>query len=89
MKESIRQKFLRSIGTPEFIVREQPEICMLGFEKISIENYKSLLQYNDERLLIRLIKGCLTIEGRHLIVRDIESGKICIEGQIKNICFSE
>ena len=89
MKESIKRKFLRAIGTPEFVVREQPEICMIGNEKLSIENYKSLLQYSDETLIIRLITGKILIEGRKLAVRDIELGKICVEGLIKQISFIE
>lgn len=89
MSESLKRRFLRTIGTPEFIIRDQPEICMIGFERISVENYKSLLQYSDESVLIRLIKGRLEIEGKKLTVKDIDAGKICIEGRIKKICFAE
>ena len=75
------------MGTPEYIVRDQPEICMIGYEYISIENYKSLLQYSDDCMIIRLIKGSITIEGKKLTVKDIEEGKICIKGCIKRIQF--
>jgi len=88
-KESFKQKILRTIGTPEFIVRDQPEICMIGYECISIENYKSLLQYSDEMLIIRLIKGRLSIEGKGLMVKNIEEGKICVEGCIRKMCFED
>ena len=60
---------------------------MIGSECISIENYKSLLQYNDESLMVRLIKGRLSVEGKKLTVKNIEEGKIYIEGRIKKICF--
>jgi len=85
----IKNKLLHMAGTPEFVVKDQPEICMLGFERISIENYKSLMQYNDERVIIRLIKGKLEVEGKRLIVKNIEEGKICLEGRILKVCFLE
>ena len=87
--KQLKNKFLRAIGTPEYIVREQPEICMIGYEYISIENYTSLLEYSDECMVIRLIKGRITIEGRKLTVKDIDEGRICVEGCIKRIQFTE
>lgn len=87
--KSVKQKFLRLIGTPEFIVRDQPEICMIGFERISVENYKTLIKYSDEEVCLRLIKGILQINGRKLVIRDIDMGRICIEGRVKEIFFRE
>lgn len=89
MKESMKQKVLRAMGAPEFMVREQPEICMIGFERISVENYRSILKYTTEEILLRLIQGKMLVSGSHLWVREIEMGTICIEGKVKQICFIE
>lgn len=89
MKETLKQKMLRAMGAPETMVRDQPEICMLGFERISVENYSTILKYTTEEIVLRLIRGKMQISGRHLWVRDIGMGSICIEGSVNQICFIE
>lgn len=89
MKENLKQKMLRAMGAPESIVRDQPEICMLGFERISVENYSAILKYTTEEILLRLIKGKMQISGSRLWVREIGMGTICIEGEVRQICFIE
>ncbi len=89
MREPFKQKMLRAMGAPESMVRQQPEICMIGFERISIENYSSILKYSTEEILLRLIRGKLQIQGSSLCVKEIGEGSICIEGTVRQICFME
>lgn len=89
MKEPLKQKMLRAMGAPESMVRDQPEICLLGFERISVENYRTILKYNTEEIVLRLIRGSMQITGSNLWVRDIGMGSICIEGKVRQICFTE
>lgn len=89
MKETLKQKMLRAMGAPESMVRDQPEICMLGFERISVENYRSILKYTTEEIILRLIQGKMSVSGIGLWVRDIGMGSICIEGNVRQICFME
>lgn len=89
MKETFKRKMLRAMGAPESIARDQPEICMIGFERISIENYKSILKYTQEEILLRLIQGKLQLAGTNLFIKDIGEGSICIEGMVQQICFIE
>lgn len=89
MKDNLKQKMLRAMGAPESMVRNQPEICMLGFERISVENYNSILKYTPEEILLRLLQGKMQIIGKQLWVKDIGMGSICIEGKVSQICFLE
>ena len=89
MKESFKQKMLRAMGAPESMARDQPEICMIGFERISVENYKSILKYTKEEVFLRLIRGTLQLIGGDLTIKEIGENVICVEGIIKQICFIE
>lgn len=89
MKEPFKQKMLRAMGAPESVARDQPEICMIGFERISVENYKSILKYTQEEILLRLIQGKLQMIGRNLFIKEIGEGSICVEGKVQQICFIE
>ena len=87
MKATLKQKMLKAMGMPEFISREQPELCMTGFESISVENYKSILLYTGETIVLQLVQGFLQIEGTSLCIKDIGDGVICIVGTISHISF--
>ena len=75
------------MGMPEFIAKGQPEICLLGFEHISVENYTSILQYTSKEIMLRLLQGKVQIEGNGLCVKDIGDGTIRIEGTIQQVRF--
>ena len=87
MKATLKQTVLKAMGMPEFIAKGQPEICLLGFEHISVENYISILQYTSNEIVLRLLQGKVQIQGSGLCVKDIGDGIIRIAGRIQQVQF--
>lgn len=81
----------------ENYIKEMIEICKLPFGEISgdfkviqlgtraiyVCNYKKIIDYSVERVVLKLNKGTLEIIGRDLYISQINKGEILIKGYIQ------
>ena len=87
MKEkskSIKEKFSAMMELPKELLLDIPRITMLGNEDVFIENYKGIVEYEEN--IIRLNNG-INIFGDKLNVEEITDTEILIVGKINNIEF--
>lgn len=83
-RKKIRQKFQAAMEIPKELLKDYSRVTVIGGEDIWIENYKGIIEYNEE--MIRLSNNII-IYGRSLSVEEISSEDILIIGKIKNIEF--
>ena len=86
-KRSLQQRLLESARIPEDLSEGAVLFQVTGRQEAYIENYKSILEYTDSRILL-LGKHCrLAIEGRHLTIPFYTAEEMKVTGQIEHISY--
>ena len=74
---------------PSEVVSQIPKITNLGFKRMMIENYKSILEYQDFFIRISTIIGIININGINMKMEEMTKDDIIIEGEIDSIDFEK
>jgi len=85
---AIKEKLSNALSLPKEISLDLPIILATGRNEISIENYKSLLEFTDEVIRVRTKEGIMAVEGSGLILRQVTTENILISGRISGILYS-
>lgn len=75
------------LDLPKEIVLNAPLITILGSEKLSIENFKSIVEYSSEKIRLNTSHGVLKIEGSSLYIKEMNTEKILILGKLHKLEF--
>ena len=84
---NIRSQIANLFELPREIVLNLPVISLIGNEELSIENYKSVVEYSDEAVRISTSCGVLKVEGRKLNLKQMTSEAVTITGTLTNFEF--
>lgn len=79
-----KEKFLEAMDIPIELLSDISRITMISNELIYIENYKGIIEYDDN--LIRLTNK-VTVLGQSLCIEEISNNEVFISGKINNIEF--
>ncbi|MBQ9267552.1 MAG: sporulation protein YqfC [Clostridia bacterium] len=82
--KNIKEKFSDMMELPKELLLDIPRLTMLGNEDILIENYKGIVEYEEN--VIRL-SNKINIFGERLNVEEITDTEIMITGKINNVEF--
>ena len=50
-----------------------------------IENYKGIIQYENEKIRLKTISGGVMVEGENLHINEIGEGEMLVKGKITNV----
>jgi len=67
---------------PKEIVLNLPLVTLVGNEDLTIENYKGVIEYTDEKVRIGSSAGVIKIEGKRLLLKRISKENILLGGKI-------
>jgi len=81
----IKNKLTSVFDLPKEITLNLPIISMIGKEEVTIENYKGLIEYSEERIRFNTSCGVVKIEGKSLFLKKITTEYIIIIGSITNL----
>lgn len=85
----ITDSMVNSLQIPGDLAYQDAVITISGSTGVFIENYKSILEYEDEWILIQTKKYKIRIEGNHLQIQYYTREEMKIEGQISRISYEE
>lgn len=83
-RKKMREKLRSVMEIPKELLKNYSRVTAIGGEEAWIENYKSILEYDDT--LIRFGNN-ICVYGQNLKVEEITSDDILIIGKISNIEF--
>ena len=69
-----------------YIKQEETKIYYIK-NKINVINYKKILVFEDNKILIEIIDDILEIKGETLIIKRFEKEELLVEGSIYSITF--
>lgn len=86
-KKSKQSKLDEILEIPTELSTNVPKATILGFEKVYIENYKGILEYQDFFIRINTHIGIININGFDLKLEEMTTDDIMITGKIDSMDF--
>ncbi len=75
------------LDIPKEIISNETKLTIVGFREILIENYKNILEYEENFVKINTYTGCVSLWGVNLRLRQMAKEDIIIEGAIEKIDY--
>lgn len=82
-------KFDKLFDIPEELSLSIPKVTILGFNRMLIENYKSVLEYQDFFIRIKMNTGLININGFELLMNEMTKDDLIITGNIESVDFEK
>lgn len=86
-KVNIKQKVTEILELPKEIVLNVPRITILGNSNLLIENYKGIIEYDNDKIRVNTGAGTIRITGERLTIKEITSEDLMIDGEIATMEF--
>ena len=74
---------------PVELSTNNPKITVVGFERVLIENYKGMLEYQDYFVRLNTHIGIININGFNLKLEEMTTDDLLVTGKIDSIDFEE
>ncbi|MHB1418932.1 MAG: sporulation protein YqfC [Bacillota bacterium] len=87
VKRRIQHSFTSALDIPKEVLMDLPRITCIGNIQTVIENHRGVIEYTDLRVRVSVTHGEVDIRGKGLILRNIATDEIAIEGVIDSITF--
>lgn len=82
-----REALAQSLELPRDLACRDALLTMVGTSELQVENYRRILEYTPEHLLILAANCRIRVEGKDLQIRYYNNEEMQIQGQISTIGF--
>ena len=82
-------KFDKLFDLPEELSSDIPKVTIIGFDRVLIENYKAVLEYQDFFIRIKMSTGLININGFELFMNEMTKDDLIITGSIESVDFEK
>lgn len=82
-------KFEKLFDIPEELITDIPKVTVVGFDRMLIENYKCILEYQDFFIRIKMSTGLININGFNLVMNEMTKDDLIITGIIESIDYEK
>lgn len=80
-----KNKVNNLLEIPKEVYLNIPKLVIVGFEEMVIENYKSILEYEDYYIRINTNIGIININGFNLKLENMTNDDIKVLGKIESV----
>ncbi len=84
-----QNRFEQILEIPQEISSQMPKLTIMGFEELFVENYKSILEYQDFYVRLSTSIGIININGFELKLNEMTNDDVLITGKIEGIDFEK
>ena len=84
-RKTRKNRFNDILEFPKEIGSNQPRITMSGFNRLLIENYKGILEYEEFYIKVKTAIGNINISGFNLGLEQVTQDDISVKGKIEGI----
>ncbi len=82
-KQSLRRAMVNALDIPAEVGLDVPKITMTGNYSLTVENHKGIIDYDLDRIRIKIGGGWVEIIGSGLMLETMSREELVIEGEIK------
>ncbi len=88
-RRGLREKMTEVLELPKEIVLNVPRLTLIGMSNLIIENYKGIIEYDSSRVRLNTSLGILKITGNGLVIKEITSEDVMVDGDIRSLEFQK
>ena len=86
MRRKLR-KLDEILEIPVELSTDNPKLTITGFERLLIENYRGILEYQEYFVRVNTYIGIININGFNLQLEEMTSDDLLVTGKIDSIDF--
>lgn len=84
-RNKLQQEFANFLEIPRDVMLDLPKVVLIGDMQVFIENHRGIVEYNSQRLRVKVSTGEVEVAGENLVLRNIMPDEIGVEGRIKGV----
>lgn len=81
-KEPFCEKIVDAVDMPKEVILGYPKITIISDREITVENYKGILEYENNIIRLNTSMGIVAIEGENLDISSITDTDISLCGRV-------
>lgn len=81
----LRNWTARILDLPQDVVQGLPRVTMIGDIQLTVENHRGVLHFSSDTLRLAMEKGELEVTGHDLVIRNIGTDEVLVEGRITGV----
>ena len=86
-KKTFKEKIAEGFEASKDVLLDLPRVEMLGEYEVVIENYKSIVEYTSEKIVLDANPRQIRINGRNLEINSVAREVLFISGNIDSVVF--
>jgi len=83
--KKLKNRFNEISDISEELTMGLAKIVILGNKECLIENYKGIIQYENEKIKLKTASGNVLVEGNDLHINEIGEGEMLIKGRVNSL----
>jgi sporulation protein YqfC len=87
VSNKIKRRFAEISDLPEELTLGLSKMVFIGNNEFWIENYKGIIEYENNKIRLGTIIGNISVEGENLNIEEISEVELIVRGKIKRIEF--
>lgn len=81
------ERAVELLSLPKEVVLGMPVVNLEGKTGLHIVNYKGIIEFSEEQLVVNTTIGLIRIDGKGLLIKSITSEEMVIKGRIGGVTF--
>jgi sporulation protein YqfC len=86
-KKTVRERLANTLDASKEVVLDVPRLTFIGNRELMVENYKSIGEYTEKKIILETNPHRLVVDGAGLEIRSMAKELIYITGQIQCVSF--
>lgn len=86
-KGMLKKSLVTALEVPEDLAYKAPIVTITGNSCMSVENYRSILRYTKEEIVILTARGRVEIHGKQLCIPCYSPWEMQVSGKIIKVCL--
>ena len=84
---TFKEKVADRLDVSKEVILDVPKIVFIGNREVAVENYKSIREYTENKIILDSDPMCLKFSGKELEIRSISREMLFITGRIEKMEF--
>lgn len=86
-KITMRQRVADSLDMSKEVILDVPKLVFIGNHEVAVENYKSIMEYTDTKIVLEAKPCVLRFTGQELELKSMAREMIFVTGKINKLEF--
>ncbi|NLC76771.1 MAG: sporulation protein YqfC [Clostridia bacterium] len=74
---------------PSDVLLDLPKLTMIGQKELLLENHRGIIEYSQAKIRVNSTAGQITIKGSDLVLKNLKSDQMLVEGKISALMLED